>query len=69
MNIDYNNNKSNYDADVSGISNLLLSQNKSIHSEKPTKVSIDPSKIKCKKRLKLSRDNSSKKDLSLGKLH
>lgn len=62
-------NNSNYETDLSAISNLIISQNKSVASEKTTKkMKIDPKKIKNKKRLRHSKDNNgSKKDLNMVK--
>ena len=58
--------KSNYENGASTISNLLMSQNKSISSE--AKNDNWPKKIKMN-RLGNSKDNSSAQDLSLNDLH
>lgn len=60
--------KSNYENDASTISNLLMSQNKSINSDKTNKMMIDPKNIKMHW-LRNSKDNSSAQDLSLNDLH
>lgn len=61
--------RTNYDGDMSAISNLLISHNKSLNTDVNTKVVLDPSKISAKPRLRSNRENGSNKDLSINKLH